>query len=99
MKDPQGKISKAAIIVNDKIFVGWRHADIRNAIIKEVNISRLAIVHIMGDLNCVGFLTENGVFLTRSEALVYGRKIGQVKSLIGSVLTSEDLWDVDGVVL
>lgn len=95
--EPQGKIIKAAIIVGDKTFVGWRHADIRNTIIKEVPIDRLTISHIMGDPKCDGFITENGVFLNRKEALEYGRKIGQVHRIIGSVLTSEDLWDNKGV--
>jgi hypothetical protein len=40
-----------------------------------------------------GFLTSKDNFLTRSEALELAIKTGQSTSrIIGSVLTSEDLW-------
>jgi len=39
-----------------------------------------------------GFVNERGYFLDRFEALLYARAIGQVTTIIGSVLTSEDLW-------
>jgi len=40
-----------------------------------------------------GFLTNCGRFMNRSQARVVARKSGQLKGdLIGSVLTSEDLW-------
>jgi hypothetical protein len=93
---PEGKIVKAAIKIEDKIYVGWRHFQIRNQIIRETDISRIDICHIMSDSSCDGFVTENGFFLNREQALEYGRSIGQVNKLIGSVLTSEDLWNING---
>ena len=40
-----------------------------------------------------GFVTTTGTFLDRAEALELARDNGQLKGdLIGSVLTSEDLW-------
>lgn len=40
-----------------------------------------------------GFVDNDGVFLTRTEAEPIARKAGQVGDIIGSVLTSEDLWN------
>ncbi len=93
---PEGKLVKAAIVFEGNTYVGWRHADIRDDIRNLVNPSRIDIANAMHDEWKVGFITENGRFLTRRQALTYGRSIGQVKKLIGSVLTSEDLWDNDG---
>jgi hypothetical protein len=46
-----------------------------------------------GKLTVQGFLTTKNRFLTRSEALVLVKENGQLKKpLIGSILTSEDLW-------
>ncbi|MFA5071212.1 MAG: hypothetical protein WC511_02465 [Candidatus Pacearchaeota archaeon] len=40
-----------------------------------------------------GFVTESGKFLSRRQAFVLAKKNGQLsKNLIGSILTSEDLW-------
>lgn len=40
-----------------------------------------------------GFTTEEGVFLNRHDAEEYARDHGQIEGkLIGSILTSEDLW-------
>jgi hypothetical protein len=40
-----------------------------------------------------GFLDDTGMFLTRKEALHHATICGQLKKpLIGSILTSEDLW-------
>ena len=39
-----------------------------------------------------GFISSEGRFLDRKFALNVARKAGQVTTLIGSVLTSEDLW-------
>lgn len=89
---PEGKIVKAAIKVGDEIFTGWRHSDIRNIIIKEKSMSQEEMKKIMNPWN-QGFVTENGIFLTRTQAYSYGQFMGQVGSIIGSELTSEDLWD------
>ena len=42
-----------------------------------------------------GFMTDTGVFLDREKALIHARIVGQIKhdqELLGSELTSEDLW-------
>lgn len=39
-----------------------------------------------------GFLTSRDRFLDRKEAQEFGTETGQVTSIIGSTLTSEDLW-------
>jgi hypothetical protein len=39
-----------------------------------------------------GFLTSAGRFVDRDEALEIARSAKQVDKIIGSVLTSEDLW-------
>lgn len=39
-----------------------------------------------------GFLTNRGRFVDRKEAEYIARECGQVTSIIGSVLTSEDMW-------
>jgi hypothetical protein len=93
---PEGKIVRAAIIFRGKTYTGWRHADIRNDIINIIDPPRLEISNTMADPWSVGFVTENGRFLTRNQAQTYGQYIGQLKHFIGSVLTSEDLWDNNG---
>ena len=41
-----------------------------------------------------GFVDDEGTFYTRTEALALVRETGQLKrNIIGSTLTSEDLWD------
>lgn len=47
----------------------------------------------------VGFLTENGYFLTRKQAAVYAIARKQITCTKLPVLTSEDLWDDDGKLL
>ncbi len=40
-----------------------------------------------------GFVDQEGVFMTRAKALIVARASGQVTDkLLGSILTSEDLW-------
>lgn len=39
-----------------------------------------------------GFLTNTGRFVDRREGEEVARRAGQVTSIIGSVLTSEDMW-------
>jgi len=94
--EPKGLICKAAIIFNDKVVTGWRHAFIRNAIILESDPSKEDMSAAMHDDFSCGFVTENGRFLTRTQAMAYGIHIGQITKIIGGTLTSEDLWDVDG---
>jgi hypothetical protein len=94
--EPKGLICKAAIIFEDKVLTGWRHAAIRNTIIHTCDPTKADMSAIMHDEFSCGFVTENGRFLTRNQALAYGTMTGQINKTIGSILTSEDLWDVDG---
>ena len=93
---PEGKIVKAAIIFEGKTYTGWRHSDIRDDIRNLVNPSRIDLANALHDEWKTGFVTENGRFLTRRQALTYGMSIGQINEITGSVLTSEDLWDNQG---
>ena len=93
---PEGRIVAAAIVFNEKTYTGWRHAEIRN-VIMDTGASREEIMKTMHDPWKNGFVTENGRFLTRKQALIYGRNHGYIGDIIGSELTSEDLWDENGV--
>ena len=65
-----------------KIGLGWRHADILHRFTGEVTKSPLD----------QGFYTSKGRFVTRAEGLIIARECEQVDEIIGSVLTSEDLY-------
>lgn len=66
-----------------KVEIGLRHCDIRDRFLGELQTSPSA--H--------GFLTSKGRFVSRGEAEAIARLCGQLKKeLIGSVLTSEDLY-------
>lgn len=91
-----GRIAKAACKTPDgKIHTGWRHAYIRDDI-RELGYSIEDCRRSLHDPWSCGFVTEDGTFLTRKQALSYGRYIGQIDKLIGGILTSEDLWDNEG---
>lgn len=65
-----------------KIELGWRHPDIMHRFGKEVSRNP----------KDQGFYTSKGRFVTREEGLEIARASGQVKDIIGGVLTSEDLY-------
>lgn len=64
------------------VYSGWRHPSIFETMPKGSTI------------HCVeGFLTTKNRFLTRNKAFELVKVTGQLKNdLIGSILTSEDLW-------
>ena len=89
-----GKIVKAAIRIDDEIHTGYSHANILNELtVKGIPREKLSRLDHNWDQ---GFVTDSGKFLSRTQALSYGQYIGQIDTIIGSVLTSEDLWDIDG---
>lgn len=90
------KIKSAAVIINEETFTGYRHADIRNNIMDTGEFTREEICQTMHDKYATGFILEDGTFLTRGQALLYGRHIGQIGQIEGRELTSEDLWERDG---
>lgn len=68
-----------------KIYTGKRHWECMHQAHEETRDSGL--------FDEQGFLTDTGRFLSRKQAEAHARKCGQLtKPLIGSVLTSEDLW-------
>jgi len=64
-----------------------RHCDVIRVVRRDVNTTPL-------DVCChnQGFLTSADRFVDRREAEDIARLAGQVTHLVGSVLTSEDLW-------
>lgn len=77
-------IKEAAILQSGCIFTGRRHCD---AYAQMFNSG----IKPAGDVQ--GFVTDDGKFLTRDEAEKHALACGQLtKPLIGSILTSEDLW-------
>jgi len=80
------KITEAAIKYGQTIVTGRRHNNCFRKLYELVDdVDKTKIKQ--------GFVTEDGKFLDRMETLVVVRMNGQLtKPLIGSVLTSEDLW-------
>lgn len=78
------RIKCSAIFQDGVIYTGKRH----NLIIKEIYSKTHKTV-----TGIQGFVTERDIFVTRDQAEVIARASGQLtKKLIGSILTSEDLW-------
>ena len=92
---PEGKLVKAAIVLGDKVYTGYRHAQIRTDMIIS-GIPQDTIDSTMNDPWKVGFITENGRFLTRKQSLPYARSIKQINKIIHNEICSEDLWDEQG---
>lgn len=64
------------------IELGWRHPDILHRFKGEVSINP----------RDQGFYTSKGRYVNREDGLIIARKANQVDRIIGSILTSEDLW-------
>lgn len=76
---------KTTLYNNDihKIEIGMRHCDIRDRFAGEI----------LTGPSAQGFYTSKGRFVSREEGEDIARKCGQISgNLIGSVLTSEDLY-------
>lgn len=94
-----GTIVKAAIIVNDVIYTGWRHCFIIHDYCQQHNVKKCPPRNHPGEtFSNQGFVTDTGRFVTRDEAFDIVRANGQVLVKHGSptVLCSEDLWNVEG---
>lgn len=88
------RIVRAAIYVPSlrTVYTGWRH----DAIMRELR-ERQITMRAGGHPDDQGFTDQYGMFLSRDDAKRVAKKSGQIKQpIIGSVLTSEDLWDKDG---
>jgi len=82
------KLVASAIRLKDgRVFTGKRHSD-AFASARTAGVSRTE------ELSAEqGFVSKNGIFLDRQWALEMLVETGQIKlPLLGSVLTSEDLW-------
>lgn len=82
------RIVSAGIRQGEFVYTGWRHA----VIIIEMREAGLGYV----GQDDQGFVDQGGFFYRRSAAGVIVR-LNEQADFVGSVLTSEDLWDVDGV--
>jgi len=80
-------VASALRLQNGRIFTGKRHPDARTKAY-ESNVDRLEVIKAEQ-----GFVSEDGSFFTREAALEMLLETKQITlPLIGSVLTSEDLW-------
>jgi hypothetical protein len=82
------KVVAAAILKNGKVYTlppPARHHTIIQQIFDETSEKTRSC-------DDQGFLLSDGRFVLRPAALQVARKAGQVTDIIGSVLTSEDLW-------
>ena len=92
-----GRIAKAALKCEGKVYTGWRHAYIRDDLVEKG--FTMEQINAAFDSWNEGFVTESGRFLTRKQSLAYGMQIGQIdnsKLISPGLLTSEDLWDMNG---
>lgn len=78
------KIVTAAVRLDDKVFTAWRHSDI---------LSYLATPPT--DPEAQGFVADNGSFYNRYQSARIAYRARQIAH-VPKMLTSEDLWDVDG---
>ena len=91
-------IVKAAIIVDDVIYTGWRHCFIIHDYCQQHNVNKCPPVNHKGEtVSNQGFVTDTGRFVTREEAYNIVKANGQVVVKHGgTVFCSEDLWNVEG---
>ena len=75
------RLVNSAILYEGIIYQGKRHHNI-------INENRNVTVR----YGIQGFITDTGRFVTREEGLDIALLNGQCSELLGSVLTSEDLW-------
>ncbi len=78
------RIKKAAIVFEGKIWTGRSHSQIIRTIVLMTNGKM-----VRGEMQ--GFVTEDGGFFGRVEALKIALAAGQVKNPRGPMLYSEDL--------
>jgi hypothetical protein len=84
-------IVKAAVIVGEDVYTGWRHAHIMVHIHSQEGLAS----HSIGQ-DDQGFVDADGCFYNRYQSARIALKNGQTKRL-HNLLTSEDLWDNEGV--
>lgn len=74
----------AAIMKDDKIWIGKRHSKLIVLAHEETGKRILS--------KDQGFLVTGGLFVSREEAKEIAKKAGQIPQDFSGVLTSEDLW-------
>lgn len=93
-------IVKAAIIVNDVVYTGWRHCHIIHDYCLKTKKKRCPGTNWPEDENSnQGFVTSTGRYVDRDEAFAIVKAANQIMIKHGNsrTLYSEDLWNVDGI--
>lgn len=87
------KIVKAAVKLGDKVYTGWRHADILSHLRHEGH-ARLSF----GSQEDQGFVDNKGWFFDRHQSakIAAGARQCTWDSIKCKMLLSEDVWDEDG---
>lgn len=86
-------IKQAAIFYEGTAYLGWRHAQIGHDMLWAGICGRL-----FPGGKAQGFMTSDGRFVDRKEALEIAIKAEQILPDAGkNELWSEDLWDKDGI--
>jgi hypothetical protein len=83
------RIVKAAVLVGDQVYVGWRHSEICSHVVRTLG------VEIAEEQR--GFIDHLGNFHDRRQAAKIALGSRQVLSVRAMTLLSEDLWDENGV--
>ena len=82
------RVTRAAVLLDGTTYTGIRHHLILCMMHREgLCVSSKAVQ---------GFTLENGKFVDRREAELHAKATGQITTIIGGVLTSEDLWNNKG---
>lgn len=82
------RVLLAAVRVGSRVFIGYRHSTIMQAV---AAIEKIRVL----DQEAQGFVDSNGCFYSRGSAAALAFLRGQIDK-IPSTLFSEDLWDNDG---
>ncbi len=82
------KIVKAAVKCGDNVYTGWRHSDI----ISHIHTS----IGTYTTQEDQGFVDQHNNFYNRYQSARIAYHARQIEK-IPPVMTSEDLWDVDGI--
>lgn len=82
------RLVKAAIWCDDKVYTGWRHADI-------IRYLQSNGIPFPISQHAQGFIDQDGMYYRRIVCASIAHANGQTKDR-KNILTSEDLWDMHG---
>jgi len=80
------RLVKAAVRVDDVVYVGWRHATIMNDQLPRTRI----------DQDQQGFVDQYGNFYNRYRSARIALRAEQIKGIRADSIISEELWECDG---